>query len=59
MSAKEFLKSKGDGESPYGEVIWNYDTASNEWLADLLEEYAITQITDIVNMLNEYLKSNK
>lgn len=39
MSAEEFLKSKGNGESPYGEVIWNYNTASNEWLADLLEEY--------------------
>jgi hypothetical protein len=40
MNAEEFLKSKGKNKSPYGEVIWNFDTASNEWLADLLEEYA-------------------
>jgi hypothetical protein len=39
MSAKEFLNIKGNGESPYGDVIWNFDTASNDWLCDLLEEY--------------------
>lgn len=39
MNAKDFLKSKGEGESPYGDVIWNFNKASNEWLADLLEEF--------------------
>lgn len=50
MNAEEFLKSKGDNESPYGEVIWNFDTASNEWLADLLEEYAKLKILNIQNV---------
>lgn len=39
MDEKEFLKSKGNNGSPYGEVIWNFDTASNEFLSDLLKEY--------------------
>ena len=50
MNAKEFLKSKGDDESPYGEVIWNFDTALNEWLSDLLEEYAKLKILNIQNV---------
>lgn len=40
MDASTYLKSLGDNESPYGEVIWNYDTPGNDWLADLLEDYA-------------------
>jgi hypothetical protein len=50
MNTNDFLKSKGNNESPYGEVIWNFDTASNEWLADLLEEYAQLKILNIQNV---------
>ena len=47
MNAKEFLNNKGDGASPYADVIWNFNTISNEWLADLLEEYAKFKILNL------------
>jgi hypothetical protein len=37
--AVDWLIQKGGGVSPYGEILWNYETANNEWLSDILEEY--------------------
>lgn len=51
MDAEDFLKSKGDDKSPYGEVIYNYDTAKNEWLDPLFEEYAGIKIVEFINWI--------
>lgn len=45
----QWFKSKGDNESPYGEVIYNFDTAKNEWLHELLEEYAALNKSSIID----------